>query len=88
MSKASRETSPGWMFYAAIWIAMMAVHQDFWNWRDSTLVLGLVPIGLAYHVGYSVLAMLVMVFLVRRAWPRELEELERDEAGTTAGERR
>jgi hypothetical protein len=81
MPKAARATSPGWMFYTAIWIAMMAVHQDFWNWRDATLLLGLVPVGLAYHVGYSVLAMLVMVFLVRRAWPRQLEELERGDAG-------
>lgn len=78
--------APGWKLYAGVWVAMMAVHQDFWNWRDATLVLGLVPVGLAYHLGYSILAAAVMAWLVRRAWPAHLEELERvDGPGDAAG---
>jgi hypothetical protein len=83
MSKPERATTPGWKLYAVVWIVMMAVHQDFWNWRDATLVFGLVPVGLAYQVAYSLLASLVMVFLVRRAWPRHLEELEHETPGAT-----
>ena len=53
------------------------LHQDFWNWkRIEPLVLGFLPIGLAYHVGYSVLAAVTMAVLVRFAWPRDLESVE------------
>jgi hypothetical protein len=75
MSRPDRAGTPGWKFYVAVWLAMMAVHQDFWNWRDATLVFGFVPVGLAYHLGYSILASVVMAVLVRRAWPAHLEAL-------------
>lgn len=31
-----------------------ALHQDFWFWKSSELVFGILPIGLAYHAGYCV----------------------------------
>lgn len=56
-----------------------ALHQDWWNWEKvEPLVLGFLPVGLAYHVGYSVLAALLMAALVRWAWPKDLERLESD----------
>jgi hypothetical protein len=78
MSRTRGAGAPGWKFYAAVWVAMMLVHQDFWNWRDATLVFGLLPVGLAYHLGYSILASVVMVLLVRRTWPSHLEVWERE----------
>ncbi|MCZ7644099.1 MAG: DUF3311 domain-containing protein [Planctomycetota bacterium] len=54
--------------------AMVALHHDFWFWTDKRLVLGFLPIGLAYHLGYSVLASLAMLGLVRLAWPKDLDE--------------
>jgi hypothetical protein len=69
--------APRPLLYAAVWVAMMAVHQDFWLWRDATLLFGALPVGLAYHLGYSLLAAAVMAWLVRIAWPRHLEHLER-----------
>jgi uncharacterized oligopeptide transporter (OPT) family protein len=49
-------------------------HQDLWNWKASEpLVLGFLPVGLAYHAGYSVLCALLMAVLVKWAWPKELE---------------
>jgi hypothetical protein len=62
--------------YVALWILMMAVRQDAWNWRDPSLVWGVLPVGLAYQVGYSLLAAVVMALLVRFDWPVELEGLE------------
>lgn len=51
------------------------LHQDFWNWKKTDpLVLGFLPIGLAYHAGYSILASILMALLVRIAWPKHLEE--------------
>jgi hypothetical protein len=52
------------------------LHQDFWNWKTAQpLVFGFLPIGLAYHAGYSILASLLMAVLVKFAWPTHLEEV-------------
>lgn len=52
------------------------LHQDFWNWhRVNPLVFGFLPVGLAYHAGYSLLASATMAVLVKFAWPRHLEDV-------------
>lgn len=53
--------------------AVYAVHQDFWNWESRELVFGVLPVGLAYHAFYSLLAAGMMAVLVRLAWPTQLE---------------
>ena len=61
----------------ALVVAMYVLHQDFWNWqRIEPLVFGFLPIGLAYHAAYSILAAGMMAVLVRFAWPRHLENIE------------
>jgi len=40
-------------------------------------VLGFLPIGLAYHVGYSLVAAATMALLVRFAWPKQLDADEK-----------
>jgi len=58
-------------------LVVYALHQDFWNWtKAEPLVFGFLPIGLAYHAGYSVLAAAMMWLLVKFAWPKELDEME------------
>ena len=58
-------------------LAVYVVHQDWWNWhRVFPLVFGFLPIGLAYHVGYSILASILMAVLVRLAWPKHLENIQ------------
>ncbi len=55
-------------------VVVYALHQDVWFWRTARpLVFGFLPIGLAYHAGFSVLAALLMWLLVSRAWPAHLE---------------
>jgi hypothetical protein len=52
---------------------LYALHQDFWWWTDKdSRFLGM-PIGLAYHVIFCVLASILMASLVRLAWPAHLE---------------
>jgi hypothetical protein len=68
-----------------LWVLIVfALHQDVWNWdKTGPLLFGLIPPGLTYHLGYSVLAAITMALLVRFAWPAHLEEEEvRDEAPT------
>jgi hypothetical protein len=57
-------------------IAVIALHQDFWNWTNKSLVLGFIPIGLAYHASYAVVASITMAILVHYLWPKHLEEIE------------
>ena len=54
-------------------IVVYILHQDFWLWSDRSLVLGFLPVGLAYHAGYAVLAACMMAVLVKYAWPADLE---------------
>jgi hypothetical protein len=58
-------------------LLVYALHQDFWNWRKiEPLIFGFLPVGLAYHAAYSVLASILMAVLVRFAWPAHLEEIQ------------
>jgi hypothetical protein len=61
-------------------IAVYVLHQDYWNWKNADLVFGILPVGLAYHVGYSILAAIMMAILVKFAWPKHLESTESEVA--------
>lgn len=43
-----------------------------WLWDDASLTLGL-PVGMTYHIGYSLAAFVLFLLLVKFAWPRHLE---------------
>lgn len=67
-------------------VVVYLLHQDFWNWRKiEPLVFGFLPIGLAYHAGYSLLASLTMAVLVKVAWPAELDKSEAELHGREEG---
>ena len=67
-------------------VMVYVLHQDFWNWKAAyPLVLGFLPIGLAYQAGYSILAAAVMAVLVKAAWPKHLEEEGMGGMGRTGG---
>jgi len=58
-------------------LVVYILHQDFWNWKTSEpLVFGFLPIGLAYHAGYSVVCAVLMGILVKTAWPKHLENVQ------------
>ena len=60
-------------------VAVYLLHQDFWNWKKAEpLVFGFLPVGLAYHAGYSILASVLMAILVKLAWPSHLETVDND----------
>jgi hypothetical protein len=59
---------------AALVAALYVLHQDFWFWRSvHPLVLGFLPIGLAYHAAFTAACALALRVLVTRAWPGHLE---------------
>ena len=58
--------------YAALML-LAILHQDVWYWDDPTLVLGFLPITLAYHLVYSIATALVWSLALKYAWPEDLE---------------
>jgi hypothetical protein len=55
---------------AALVAALYLLHQDVWFWHSARpIVFGILPIGLAYHLLYSIVVAGVMWLLVRHAWP-------------------
>ena len=66
-------------------VVLYALHQDVWFWRTaSPLLFGFLPIGITYHVGYTVAVTVLMSLLVKVAWPSQLE----DEVSEQQNERR
>lgn len=55
-------------------IGLYVLHQDLWFWREARpLVFGFMPIGLFYHVVYTLAVTVVLWLLVRYAWPDHLD---------------
>jgi membrane protein implicated in regulation of membrane protease activity len=54
-------------------LGFVFLHLNYWMWDDARIVLGL-PANLLYHVVLSLALSLVLFVLVRRAWPRYLDE--------------
>jgi len=59
---------------AIVFVILAILHQDEWNWDNATLVFGFMPLGLAYHALYSIVAAVFWALVVKFAWPYYLEE--------------
>ena len=57
-----------------VFVLLLLLHQDSWNWDNANLVLGFMPVGLFYHACYSLVAALFWGIVMKVAWPTELEE--------------
>lgn len=55
-------------------VALAILHQDFWWWDTDYAVFGFLPVGLGYHVLYSLMAAALWACACAFAWPRVLEE--------------
>jgi hypothetical protein len=61
-------------------LALYLLHQDFWFWRTAApIVFGFLPIGLFYHVCYTLAISALMWLLVKHMWPSHLEEGQRED---------
>jgi len=59
-------------------VVLLIAHQDYWNWNDSRLVMGFLPVGLFYHLGISLAASAVWILAVTWAWPKTFTFSESD----------
>ena len=63
-------------------VLLAILHYDFWFWDDRTLLFGFIPVGLAYHVVYSLVAGITWYLAVRFAWPADVEAWADKEEGS------
>lgn len=66
-------------------VVLLILHQDFWWWDDGTLLLGVVPIGLASHIAISLAAAVLWCLATVYCWPHSAEETESSNLPTTEG---
>lgn len=58
------------LIYIAL-ILLVVLHQDFWLWEDATVLFGFMPIGLAYHTAYCIVAAALWYLATKYAWPED-----------------
>jgi hypothetical protein len=69
--------------------AVYLLHQDAWFWNTARpLVFGILPMGLAYHAAYCLLAAAMMWVLTKTAWPAHLDDREERSGAKGPRERR
>lgn len=72
-------------FLIILLVVLFVLHQDFWFWHTARpLLFGFLPVGIWYHVCFTLAVSLVMWLLIQQAWPRHLEEDFDDESKTNA----
>jgi hypothetical protein len=62
-----------------IFIVMLVLHQDTWFWDDQSLIFGFMPVGLAYHAGFSICCAILGGLAIKHIWPHELEKFAEEE---------
>lgn len=53
-------------------VVLYLLHNDLWYWDDTRLIAGF-PIGLLYHVAYCIVTTLLLLLLIKYAWPARVE---------------
>ena len=67
----------------AAFLALFVLHHDLWLWDNAGLVFGALPAGLAYHLGFSIVAAGLWFAATRFNWPQAWEDWanREDDAG-------
>lgn len=60
--------------FGVLTVILALLHHDFWYWDDRTLVMGFMPIGLFYHLLFSIAAAALWAMTIKFAWPSHIEE--------------
>ena len=62
-----------------LFVILFFLHQDLWWWDDADLIFGFMPIGLAYHAGFSMACAFLGWLAISYAWPHDLEKFAEEE---------
>lgn len=55
-----------WFLYLLL-LVLFILHNDFWFWGTSKIVLG-IPVGLLYHILFCLAASVLMFSIVKFVW--------------------
>jgi len=80
---STTESSSGKALVWGLFLLMFVLHQDKWWWDDGTLVLGFLPVGLAFHAAFSLGCAVLGWVAIKMAWPHDLESFAESETPTT-----
>ena len=59
---------------AVLVVVVYLLHQDVWYWFEARpFVFGFMPIGLFYHAAFTLASAVLLLVLVKYAWPGHLE---------------
>lgn len=58
--------------WALFWVLFL-LHHDFWWWNDPAMLFDFLPVGMAWHVGFSIATALLWLMALKYAWPAEIE---------------
>ena len=65
--QASRRSGP--LVISVLAVLLLILHQDYWFWSNKTLVFGILPMGLFWHICISIAATLTWYLATQIAWP-------------------
>lgn len=65
----SKKKRSGPLVIAALALVLLILHQDYWLWNNNTLVFGILPIGLFWHICISLAATFLWYLATQIAWP-------------------
>jgi hypothetical protein len=75
------------LFLSLLVVVLYVLHQDLWFWRAARpLLFGFLPVGIWYHLLFTLAVSLVMWLLIRQAWPGHLEAEAEGENQTGAAQ--
>ncbi|MEO5959902.1 MAG: hypothetical protein ABIZ49_12670 [Opitutaceae bacterium] len=69
-------------------VLLFVLHQDFWWKSDAALVLGVLPVSLAYHVGWTLLVAFGWFLVAKFCWPANLDDETATPPSKSDGEER
>ena len=73
--------------FILVWVGTLILtllHQDIWFWDNyETFVFGYLPIGLAYHAAFSIVAAIWWGAVMMFAWPHHLEALAEEDSDSS-----
>jgi hypothetical protein len=58
----------------AVFLVLLFLHQDLWNWAMEEIIYFGMPRGLLYHAFFSLACSCLGAWAVFRAWPEEWEK--------------
>ncbi|MDG2389374.1 MAG: DUF3311 domain-containing protein [Planctomycetaceae bacterium] len=76
----------GRLIIAGLVILLIILHQDNWNWNNSNLVFGFIPVTLFYHMCISFSASVIWFMATRIAWPDDVEDEALSELSEKGGD--